>query len=160
MPNSGSSLYPGLRCRRRNARKSSAAVGTCFAHPSSPILRYRVLELFVFISESCCCNIRDIKHGAAALLGTGRHNMTATRTHPLLIKSRRLTETTYIWTLKDHPHTVIGSRRGFEVRVYHYPAENQEPYFVTVTSKWGWVMDATHSPTAAAAEAEAFNLLG
>ena len=72
--------------------------------------------------------------------------------HPLLIRGAQLTEKTAIWILKKHPHTVAGCRRGFEVRVYHYPAEGWDPYIVTILSKEGWVMDTTHSPTAAAAE--------
>jgi hypothetical protein len=81
------------------------------------------------------------------------------KAHPLLIRGEQLTEKVAIWTLKEHPHTVAGSRRGFEVRVYHYPAQSGEPYFVTLTSKEGWVMDALHSPTAAAAEAAALEIL-
>ena len=85
--------------------------------------------------------------------------MTAKHIHPLLIRGRLITEDTAAWILKDHPHRVAGCRRGFEVRVYHYPAEGWEPYFVTITSKKGWVMDGTHSPTAAAAESAALEML-
>jgi hypothetical protein len=49
--------------------------------------------------------------------------MTAKHIHPLLIRGRLITEDTAAWILKDHPHRVAGCRRGFEVRVYHYPAE-------------------------------------
>jgi len=79
--------------------------------------------------------------------------------HPLLIRGNQLTEKTAIWTLKEHPHTVAGSVRGFEVRVYHYPAKGWDPYFVTMIAKEGWVMHGTHSPTAAAAEAAAREML-
>jgi hypothetical protein len=85
--------------------------------------------------------------------------MTKKHVHPLLIRGEQLTEKTAIWTLKKHPHTVAGCRRGFEVRVYHYPAQGWEPYFVTMISKEGFVMDATYSPTAAAAESAALELL-
>ena len=79
--------------------------------------------------------------------------------HPLLIRGAQLTEEIAIWTLKKHPHTVAGCRRGFEVHVYHYPAEGWDPYLVTIISKQGWMMGATHSPTAAAAEAAALEVL-
>lgn len=79
--------------------------------------------------------------------------------HPLLIRGAQLTEETAIWNLKEHPHTVAGCRRGFEVRVYHYPAEVWDSYLITIISKQGWVMGATHSPTAAAAEAAALEVL-
>jgi hypothetical protein len=85
--------------------------------------------------------------------------MSANRTHPLLIRGEQLTEETAIWKLKKHPHTVAGNRRGFEVRVYHCPAEGWDPYFVTITSKEGWIMDAEHSPTAAAAQSTALEML-
>jgi hypothetical protein len=45
------------------------------------------------------------------------------------------------------------------VRIYHYAAEGWDPYFVTIISKEGWVMDATELPTAAAAESAALELL-
>jgi hypothetical protein len=76
-----------------------------------------------------------------------------------LIRGNQLTEQVWIWTLREHPHTVIGSRRGFEVRIYHYPAPAWQPYFVTLTAKEGWVMDTIDSPTAAAAEAAALQML-
>jgi len=79
--------------------------------------------------------------------------------HPLLIRGAQLTEETAIWIVKKHPHTVAGCRRGFEVRVYHYPAEGWDPYLITIISKQGWVMGATHSPTAAAAESAALEML-
>lgn len=85
--------------------------------------------------------------------------MTAKSTHPLLIRGEQLTEKTAIWKLKKHPYTVAGRRRGFEVRIYHYPAEGLDPYFVTIVSKEGWVMDGTRSPTAAAAETVALEAL-
>jgi len=64
--------------------------------------------------------------------------------HPLLIRGAQLTEETAIWVVKKHPHTVAGCRRGFEVRVYHYPAKGWDPYLITIISKQGWVMGATH----------------
>jgi uncharacterized membrane protein len=79
--------------------------------------------------------------------------------HPLLIRGEQLTEKTCIWTLKKHPHKVADSRRGFEVRVYHYPAKGHEPYLVTIVSKDGWVIDRMHSPTAGAADAAALEAL-
>ena len=79
--------------------------------------------------------------------------------HPLLIRGNQLTEKVWIWTLKEHPHTAVGSRRGFDVRVYHYSAPAWQPYFVTLTSKEGWVMDSIDLPTAAAAEAAALQML-
>jgi hypothetical protein len=86
--------------------------------------------------------------------------MTRDNCHPLLIRGAQLTEKTSIWTLKKHPHTVAGSRRGIEVRIYHYPAEGWDPYLVAlVSSKEGWVMDSTYASTAAAAESEAQELL-
>jgi hypothetical protein len=86
-------------------------------------------------------------------------SMMAKRSHPLLIRGEQLTEKTAIWTLEEHPHTVAGRSRGFEVRVYHYPAEGWDPYLVTMISKEGWVMQRTHSPTAAAAELAALEML-
>jgi hypothetical protein len=85
--------------------------------------------------------------------------MTAKPVHPLLIRGEQLTESVSIWKLKKHPHKVVGTRRGFEVRVYHYPEEGRDPYFVTMTSKEGWIMDSEHSPTAAAAESAALEML-
>jgi hypothetical protein len=85
--------------------------------------------------------------------------MKSKRTHPLLIRGEQLTEKVSIWTLREHPHTVTGCRRGFEVRVYHYPAPAWQPYLVTITAKEGWVMDATDLPTAAAAEVAALQML-
>jgi hypothetical protein len=85
--------------------------------------------------------------------------MPAKHVHPLLIRGEELTEQVCIWRLKKHPHKVVGARRGFEVRVYHYPEDGRDPYFVTITSKEGYVMEATHSPTAAAAEAAALAML-
>jgi hypothetical protein len=64
--------------------------------------------------------------------------MTAKTIHPLLVRGKQLTEKVWTWTLKEHPHTVAGRRRGFEVRIYHYPAEGLDPYFVTIVSKEGW----------------------
>jgi hypothetical protein len=88
-----------------------------------------------------------------------KYVMMAKRSHPLLIRGEQLTEKTWIWTLKTHPHTVAGSRRGFEVRVYHYPAEGWDPYFVAMISNEGWLMNGTHAPTAAAAESAALEML-
>jgi hypothetical protein len=86
--------------------------------------------------------------------------MTAKRTHPLLTRGEQITEEISAWRLKDHPHTVAGERRGFEVRVYHHPAEGWDPYLVTmISTKEGWVMGTEHSPTAAAAEATAREML-
>lgn len=82
-----------------------------------------------------------------------------TNIHPLLIRGAQLTDKVWTWTLKNHPHKVIGNRRGFEVRVYHHPAKGREPYLITLVSKEGWVMDATPSPTAAAADAAALDML-
>src|SRR5438046_7767439 len=79
--------------------------------------------------------------------------------HPLLIRGAQLTEETAIWIVKKHPHRVAGCRRGFEVRVYHYPADGWDPYLITIISKEGWVMGATHSPTAAAAEFASLEML-
>jgi hypothetical protein len=46
------------------------------------------------------------------------------------------------WKIANHPHTIVGCRRGFEVRVYHDP-DWSEPYFVTVIeTEHGWIMDA------------------
>jgi hypothetical protein len=39
----------------------------------------------------------------------------------LLILDSQVTEQTAIWKIADYPHTVAGSRRGFEVRVYRNP---------------------------------------
>lgn len=55
--------------------------------------------------------------------------MTAQGVHPLLIGGGRITEKTAIWKLKQHPYTLFGARRGFEVCVYHYPAEGWQPYW-------------------------------
>jgi hypothetical protein len=86
--------------------------------------------------------------------------MTADKCHPLLIRGTQLTEKASIWALKDHPHTVAGICRGFEVRVYHYPAEGWDPYLIAlVSAKDGWVMDSTYASTPAAAESEAQELL-
>jgi hypothetical protein len=86
-------------------------------------------------------------------------HMKSKRVHPLLIRGERLTEKVAIWTLKEHPHTVAGSRRDFQVRVYRYLAQGWPPYLVTLTSKEGWVIDALHSSTAAAAETTALEIL-
>jgi hypothetical protein len=85
--------------------------------------------------------------------------MTEDHIHPLLVRGEQLTEKTWTWTVKKHPHTVAGCVRGFEVRVYHYPAKGHDPYVVTMIAKEGWVMDATYSPTAAAAVAAAVEML-
>lgn len=86
--------------------------------------------------------------------------MTAKKqTHPLLIRGEQLTEKVWTWTLKNHPHTVVGSRRGFQVRIYHYLAKGLDPYFVAIVSKEGWVMDATGSPTAVTAQTTALQML-
>ena len=79
----------------------------------------------------------------------------------MLIRGAQLTENASIWTVKDHPHTVAGTCRGYEVRIYHYPAEGWDPYLIALVSpKEGWVMDSTYAPTAKAAESEAQELLG
>ena len=86
--------------------------------------------------------------------------MAAKRIHPLLIRSEQITEQLSAWRLKDHPHTVAGERDGFQVRVYHYPAEGWDPYLVTMTStKEGWVFGTEFSPTTAAAESAALEML-
>ena len=86
--------------------------------------------------------------------------MAAKRIHPLLIRGEQITEQMSAWRLKDHPHMVAGERRGFEVRVYHYPAQGWEPYLVTMTSiKEGWVFGTEFSPTEAAAESAALEML-
>ena len=59
----------------------------------------------------------------------------------------------------DYPHTVIGHRRGFQVRVYHDP-EWPEPYYVAmIAQQTGWLMDGAAVPTQAAAQMEAFDML-
>lgn len=85
--------------------------------------------------------------------------MPAKHIHPLLIRGAQLTDKVWIWTLKNHPHKVVGCRRDFEVRVYHHPAEGREPYLITLVSKEGWVIGATPSPTASAADASALDML-
>jgi hypothetical protein len=85
--------------------------------------------------------------------------MTESKIHPLLIRGKQITDKVWTWTLKAYPHTVAGSRRGFEVRVYHYPAEGRDPYFITTVSKQGWVMQETYSPTASGAESAAQQML-
>ena len=79
--------------------------------------------------------------------------------HPLLQRGEKLTDRVYVWTLKDHPHRVVGDRRGFEVRLYHddtWPV----PYMVsTVDQAAGSVTDLETMPTAAAAEAAAHEML-
>jgi hypothetical protein len=71
----------------------------------------------------------------------------------------RITEKTKASKMIEHPHTVIGNRRGFQVRVYHDP-EWQIPYFVTIISgEHGWIMDGTAVPTEAAAQTEAIDML-
>jgi len=86
--------------------------------------------------------------------------MAAKRIHPLLIRGEQITEQVSAWRLKDHPHTVAGERRGFEVRVYYYPAEGWDPYLVTMTStKEGWVFGTELLPTEAAAESAALEML-
>ena len=86
--------------------------------------------------------------------------MTRNNIHPLLIRGTQLMEKVWTWTLKDHPHTVAGSCRGFEVRVYHHPAEGWNPYLIAlVFAKEGWIMDSTYATTADAAQSEAQELL-
>jgi hypothetical protein len=86
--------------------------------------------------------------------------MAAKRTHPLLIRAEQITEEITAWRLKDHPHKLAGERRGFEVRVYHYPAKGWDPYLVTMSStKEGWVFWTEFSPTEAAAELAALKML-
>jgi hypothetical protein len=86
--------------------------------------------------------------------------MTAKAIHPLLIRGKQLTDKVWTWTLKDHPHTVAGTCRGFEVRIYHFPAEDWDPYLVALVSrKEGWVMNSIYASTAAAAVSDAQELL-
>lgn len=80
-------------------------------------------------------------------------------THPLLRRGEKITDRTWIWTLKAHTHKLVGRRCGFEVRIYEN-GDWPEPFLVTLTSQTkGWVMDAEAVPNAAAAEAAAFALL-
>ncbi len=82
------------------------------------------------------------------------------KVHPLLIRGEQLTEKPAIWRLKDHPHTTVGRRRSFEVRIYHYPAKDWPPYLVTLIADEGFMIEAIHSPNAAAAQATALEMLG
>lgn len=80
-------------------------------------------------------------------------------THPLLLRGEKLTDRTWMWTLKEHAHELVGERRGFEVRIYEN-GDWPEPFLVTLTSQAnGWVMDLEALPNAAAAEAAAFERL-
>jgi hypothetical protein len=80
-------------------------------------------------------------------------------THPLLLRGKKVTDHTWIWTLKEHAHKVVGERRGFEVRMYEN-ADWPEPFLVALTSQTkGWVMDLEAVPNAAAAEAAALEKL-
>jgi hypothetical protein len=63
--------------------------------------------------------------------------MTAKPIHPLLIRGKQITQSITAWKLKKHPHAVAGRCRGLEVRVYHYPAEGWDPYFITMVAKEG-----------------------
>jgi hypothetical protein len=82
-----------------------------------------------------------------------------TKTHRDLLIPFPMTEKTTAWRMVDHPHTVIGDRRGFEVRIYHGP-EWPEPYYVTMIAQQdGWLMDGATVPTEAAAQAEAIAML-
>src|SRR5271169_5683186 len=86
--------------------------------------------------------------------------MTRNNIHPLLIRGAELTENVWIWTLKDHPHTVAGSCRGFEVRIYHYHAEGWDPYLIAlVSAKDGWIMEPSYATTGEAAESCAREML-
>jgi hypothetical protein len=79
--------------------------------------------------------------------------------HPLLQRGPSVTERVSIWTLKEHPHRVVGNRRGFEVRVYQNDAWD-DPYLVSMTAHdGGYVVDLEIVPTAAAAEAAAHGML-
>jgi hypothetical protein len=81
------------------------------------------------------------------------------KTHRDLLIPFPMTEKTRAWKMIDHPHTVIGERRGFQVRVHHN-AEWPEPYYVAMIARnSGWLMDGAAVPTAAAAQAEALNML-
>ena len=63
------------------------------------------------------------------------------------------------WKIAEHPHAIIGTRRGFEVRMYHDP-EWPEPYFVTLIGlQSGWIMGSATTSTAAAARTEAIAML-
>jgi hypothetical protein len=79
--------------------------------------------------------------------------------HPLVQRGDRVMEEVYIWTIKQHPHRVIGVRRGLEVRIYRDDAWD-DPYLVSMTMQdGGHVMDLSVAPSAAAAEAEAYEML-
>lgn len=81
------------------------------------------------------------------------------KSHRDLMIGTQLTEKTKAWKMVTHPHTVIGERRGFQVRVYH-DAEWPQPYFVAlVDTAHSWVMDGAAVPTEAAAQAAAIALL-
>ena len=84
---------------------------------------------------------------------------TENKIHPLLIRGKQLTDKVWTWTLKNHPHTVVGSYRGFQIRIYHYLGKGLDPYLVTIVSKEGWVMDATHSPNSVTAHSTALQML-
>ena len=84
---------------------------------------------------------------------------TMSKTHRDLMIPYPMTEKTTAWKMIDHPHTVIGDRRGFQVRVYHDP-EWEEPYYVAmIAQQTGWLMDGATVPTQAAAQMEALNML-
>jgi hypothetical protein len=79
--------------------------------------------------------------------------------HPLLERGAQVTDHVFIWTLKEHPHQVVGVRRGFEVRIYKDDAW-AEPFLVSMTNQAsGHVMDLEVMPNAAAAEAAALEML-
>ncbi|MGE3282614.1 MAG: hypothetical protein AB7O13_16600 [Alphaproteobacteria bacterium] len=79
--------------------------------------------------------------------------------HPLLQRGEKLTNRVYVWTLKDHPHRVVGDRRGFEVRLYNDDTWSVPYMACTVDQAAGYVMDLETMPTAAAAEAAAHEML-
>jgi hypothetical protein len=79
--------------------------------------------------------------------------------HPLLQRGAQVTEDVWIWTLKEHPHRLVGTRRGFDVCIY----ENNdwvEPYLVSMTDQAnGYVMNLDVVSNADAAEALALEML-
>lgn len=79
--------------------------------------------------------------------------------HPLLQCGEKLTDRVYVWTLKDHPHRVVGRRRGFEVRLYQDDTWPLSYMVSTVDQTDGYVTDLETMPTATAAEAAAHEML-
>ena len=89
-----------------------------------------------------------------------KHSPPMSKSHrDLLILDTGTTADPKVWKIVEHPHAVVGKRRGFEVRLYH-DATWPEPYFVAIISlQHGWVMDGATAPTEAAAQAEAIATL-